>query len=121
MKKGSGLRPELRHAASVLLDRDNAAATSFEVIKPKIGAEPTAICCRFSAVVFRVDSRVAMVIDGSLWLCKVTGPSIYVVYLIKETRKNLTYKCYPHKISLVAVHSVFTPSDSDERSSSLGG
>jgi hypothetical protein len=80
------------------LESASAAATWFDVIKPKTGVETAIFLSAVFSVASRVESWVVVVIDGPLWLWKVTGPSIYAVYSIKETSKISARGSYPHNI-----------------------
>jgi hypothetical protein len=80
------------------LESASAAATWFDVIKPKTGVEMAIFLSAVFSVASRVESWAVVVIDGPLWLWKVTGPSIYAVYSIKETSKISACGSYPHNI-----------------------
>ncbi|WLG53909.1 hypothetical protein [Pseudomonas sp. FP1742] len=71
------------------MESASAAATWLDVIKPKTGVEMAIFWSADFAVVSRFESWAVIVIDGPLWLWKVTGPSIYAVYSIKETSNIL--------------------------------
>jgi hypothetical protein len=71
------------------LESASAAATWFDVIKPKMGVETAIFLSADFSVVSRLESWAVIAIDGPLWLWKVTGPSIYAVYSIKETSNIL--------------------------------
>jgi hypothetical protein len=78
------------------LESASAAATCSDVIKPKTGVETAVFLSADFSVASRVEFWAVVVIDGPLWLWKVTGPSIYAVYSIKETSKISTCGSYPH-------------------------
>jgi hypothetical protein len=81
-----------------LLESASAAATWFGVIKPNTGVETATFFSAVLSVSQRVESWALVVIDGPLWLWKVTGPSIYAVYSIKETSKISACGSYPHNV-----------------------